>query len=398
MKSIKAICIIAIFSLFAPFASAATIDTWQTTLDQYEVEVMRPIEIVAEKDDEITKDHGIKLMLTNRKEVLWDKQETITVSGTAVDNSRVETEVTPRYEDDYKTLVIPIDNNFHEGEVLSLDSVRIRAYDQEIKTYNAIDMDIDGDGESDAFVLNAFEITASEPDDREDPMSVDDLAYEMDAVNMKIKLSWEGPADYDLASIKILKEATSTEDVVTEEWIELYDVSEYSDSYTALVKSINYKVYAEDIAKNRSDFVQVEVVIEEPAPVVEPVESIIEEPVVEPTEPNDVGDADLQPQEEGEITYLSRFYNYYKIRHAIKCRDENYACTWAKIDLVYAQEKTDKNDVNVSLTDREIELMGKRVKYSEMRYNDNCVNASEDAKYCPALGKALDRVNYFLGE
>jgi hypothetical protein len=77
--------------------------------------------------------------------------------------------------------------------------------------------------------------------------------------------------------------------------------------------------------------------------------------------------------------------------------ENNSACLWARIDLIYAQEKTGEEKVpGLALTERDLELMASRRKWPEMRYEDNCVSADEPAAYCSALGKALDRVSFFL--
>lgn len=74
------------------------------------------------------------------------------------------------------------------------------------------------------------------------------------------------------------------------------------------------------------------------------------------------------------------------------------ACLWARIDLVYTQNTLSEEDVDTELTDWDLELMEKRLKYSEARYVDNCEEAEEPASYCSALGKALNRVHYFIDE
>jgi len=77
--------------------------------------------------------------------------------------------------------------------------------------------------------------------------------------------------------------------------------------------------------------------------------------------------------------------------------ENNSACLWARIDLVYAQEVTGQVKVEgLALSARDLELMALRRQYPEARYQDNCVAAKVPASYCPALGKAVDRISYFL--
>jgi hypothetical protein len=77
--------------------------------------------------------------------------------------------------------------------------------------------------------------------------------------------------------------------------------------------------------------------------------------------------------------------------------ENNSACLWARIDLVYAQQITGEELVaGVALTDRDLELMALRRQWPEARYEENCTLADTPASYCSALGKALDRISYFL--
>ena len=163
---------------------------------------------------------------------------------------------------------------------------------------------------------------------------------------------------------------------------------EYIDEDIQVGDSIDYKIYAKDKRNDGEYFtltVNVTPIGEETE---EPAEEPAEEPVVEPTD---------------ELDQLASLLNYYKVRYNIKCMrngipalQNDSACLWARIDLVYAQEKLGKSDIDTSITDYDITLMSNRLKYPEQRYQTNCVESETPADYCSALGKAIDRIHYFI--
>ena len=125
--------------------------------------------------------------------------------------------------------------------------------------------------------------------------------------------------------------------------------------------------------------------------------SVPEEPVVPEVEPR----AEPELTEEEEIAELNRLYNYYQVRHEIRCIGpsaipKGSLCLWAKIDLVYTQEKTSQSDVLISLYEKDLYLMALRVKWPEMRYQTKCIEASVPDKTCKALGESLKRIHYFI--
>lgn len=387
MKKILASLVLNLFIISS--VSAATIASdYGNVISQNYVHTIAPIVITAESDFEITSADGINLILDPDLYILWNTIDTISVSGTAVENNHIADEITPEYSDDYKILHIPILTDFEDGESVKLNNIQMRSYDREFSA-RFIGLDLDGDFVADFTDINGYRVSNNIRTDQTPPYPVTNVQYILNDNKTSLAVNWNNPPDYDVISINI--ERTLTRNNVTGPPMLILSsiiTDEYIDNDIQAGDSVVYKIYAKDRRNNGEAYeFTVNVISDEEEPIEEPAE---EEPVPEPTA-------------ETELEELDRLFNYYKIRYAIKCMpsgvpvpENDSACLWARIDLVYAQELLSRFNVDTSLTERDVYLMGIRLQYPEKRYQDNCIDASEPAGYCSALGKALQRIHYFV--
>ena len=382
------------FALLTPTALAATLySEYETVADKFERQEMAPIMITSTSDADITTEHGIRLMLatTDDAHILWDDTQPGFVSGTAKDNGKIDLNVQVEFSEDYKFVFIPVKEDFVAGEWLNIIGLYVRAYNAKFEP-KKLGMDLNGDMVADVEDINTYRVGNNVKTDLVEPYTVRDLTYEKNA-DGSVTFQWTLPLDYDYDGTAIdrerVKNGFTQLALVYDEY-----ASTFTDTDLEGVTSATYFFYAHDWNGNRSE--PVEVFIDFTAGQEESVEEPEEEPVTEPVE-EPVADED-------EVDELSRLLNYYNVRYSIKCMpsgvvvaENNSACLWARIDLIYAQDLTGEEKVpGLALSARDLELMATRRRWPEQRHEDNCVAVAEPAGYCPALGKALNRISYFL--
>ena len=398
MKNLSLALIISL--LVINISYAAMVHTpFSFSMSRYNIENLEYILVTAENDNEITSEFGLNFLLNEDDHLLWnDNEVTVEITNNGVTQSEV---IVPRYLNNYKVLYIPIKDNLLSGDTIKLIGMQVRTYNWTTSS-RYIQIDIDGDLVSDIQDGNGYKVSSDEKNNIDPPYSIIDLQYTINDDN-SILFTWGNPPDYDYERVTI--EKYSTNNSVDSYPIEIksttdnsfLDISSYSGD------SVTYLFYARDYVSNASEpivvsfdvvdgILSVNTAYEDPIPDPEPTPNPDPEPANEPSD------------EESEVDELSRLYNYYKIRYAIKCMpggvlasEGSSVCLWAKIDLMYAQDITGESSVDISFSDREIDLMSKRVRFSQARYDSNCINIADDpAAYCPALGKALNRVHYFV--
>jgi len=319
-------------------------------------------------------------------EVLLDAQSLI-FTGNAIDKGRVSLNVQGVFSEDYKSLFIPVISDFEAGDWLQVSGLALRAYD---RTFSGryLGLDLDGDLIPDVSDINAYEVGSTSVSDRTAPYPVTNVSYSQEA-NGDVTLTWNRPPDYDYhATIINRTRVRNGQSAVAS----VYDgFSEtFTDTNLAGVTAVSYSLVTKDARGNQGEAVILSIDLTEPV-VKEPEEEMMDEEA-------------LMDVPEDEADELSRLLSYYNVRYSIKCMpsgvavaENNSACLWARIDLVYAQEMTGQEKVaGLALSDRDLELMATRRQWPEQRYEDNCTMAAQPASYCPALGKALDRISYFL--
>ena len=387
--------IISLFALalFAPGVLAATIvSEYQTTIDQNNTQEIAPVLITSTSDGDITAEHGIRILLVPYEKVLWDDADLV-ITGKAKDTGKVNLNVKPEYAEDYKSVFIPVMKDFEAGDWLSIQGLSMRGYDESFND-QLLGLDTNGDKVANVSDINVYYVGRTVRTDITAPYSVRNVEYSRNA-DGSITLNWEHAADYDFDGTTI--DRVRTKGGFTQQAMVYNDFGKsYTDNNLADVTAVTYSLISRDYAGNHGEPVVISIDLTEPV-AEEPEEEAVEEEVVEEEEEEVVAP-------ESEVQEMSRLLNYYNVRYSIKCMpsgvavpENNSACLWARIDLVYAQELSGQEKVpGLALSARELELMALRRQWPEMRYQDNCVEASEPAAYCPALGKALNRISYFL--
>lgn len=384
----KTLLILIAILLIAPSAMAAQFySDYQNEMNQNESRELFPFNIKAEADDEITAGKGLNLLLVLDKQILWDKTDVLVASGTAVEKGRIDAEITPQYLDDYKVLFIPVKSDWLKGETAVISGLRLRAYNHSVPT-NYMGLDITGDKVADTTDSNIYRVTDTVKSDRTPPYPVENLTAVVNDAKTQVKLTWKNPPDYDLQ--KSVVDRSITRNGSTVPFVEISPgilTTEFTDTNVQLGDLITYRVYARDVA-DAGEMTEVTVDLKE---TVTPPEEV---PVVEEPTPETNPEPQITKVEKDD---LNRLYFYYKVRRAIKCLNEGGSeCLWAKINLLYAQEITGKADVDLSLSERDLYLMGVRIRWPEQRYQIKCIDAETPDKTCSALNKSINRVHYFL--
>lgn len=382
------------FMLLVPQTLAATIASdFSSDLDKQHIQSLWPVNIKATADSEITAEHGITIMLNFTDPLIWENK-VISVSGTAVSNGKIDSKVVAEYSKDYKVLHIPVKADFVSGEQFKVSNLSVRTYDYDT-TRRYLELDINGDLVADAVDFNGYRVMDVDDTDNTHPYAIYDVESAIN-VDGSVTLSWAQPADYDIQYVRVDKWVT-TNGMTSYKPKVFYEQlkNTYTDSALSGVDEVKYNVTAIDYVGFVSP--DVYVTLDLTAPAVE------EEPTEEPIDEEEEVTEDDEEVGETEEEELSRLLNYYRVRYSIKCMpsgvpaaENDSNCLWARIDLLYAQEKTGQSLVSTALSDRDVSLMESRRRWPELRYQENCVDAAEPASYCPALGKALNRIAYFL--
>lgn len=345
-----------------------------------------PMTITAEEDGEITAEHGINIILDPIKVILWNANE-ITATGSAVENGRVASTFTPEFQDDYKTLHIPVAGDWLAGESLVMTGLKLRSYHREVNNTFFI-LDIDGDKVQDERDNWGYKVTELERIDTTAPYPVTNVAYTLAEDKSYLRLTWDNPPDYDFAGVTIKRTLTRNGEVnPLQALANNSSLLYYIDNDIQDGDEIMYEIFTHDVY-NTGEVVNLAVNIE-------PEGQEPEEPV-EPEEPSEDPITDEHEVTQEERDSMNRLYTSYKVRNEIKCQRDDSACLWAKINLIYTQEILKLSDVETSLTDRELYLLGLRIKWPEQRFQDKCVEADTPDKTCTALGRSLKRAHYFL--
>jgi len=380
----KFIVFIALFVVLAPSVLAATIFTpVNSVFSRYTTGTMERVTITTTSDNEITQQNGMNFLLEQDDNILWnDNDITVEITNNGAYESHT---ITPQFKNNYKALYIPIENDLATGAMIIISGLQVRTYSYSFST-RYIKIDINGDLISDIQDGNGYKISDERKNNILAPYPVTNAKYAIQA-NGSILLTWDNPPDYDFDHVTITRYTTSNGVNTTP--IEIASISEkqYNDTATITADSVTYSIYARDYVNNISDPVVLKIDLkatQEPAEETTPSEEPAQEPV-------------------DELDQLDGLFNYYKIRYSIQCMPSGItvslndsACLWARIDLVYAQEKLGRDDISVIISDYDKGLMAKRSVYSQRRYQINCTNAQTPADYCSALGKALNRANYFI--
>lgn len=393
MKKVLSFVIAALFLSPSLAQAASIISERGTTLAQNQIKTFEPILITAEADNEITAEHGMNLIIDPNNRVLWHAVETIYFDGTAVDEGRMPASMTPQYSEDYRIVHIPVLENFREGEAVRVAELKMRAYDREMGS-RFLYLDITGDLVGETQDLNRYTVTATVLGNATAPYPPSSVKAELAEDLKSVHLTWNNPADWDFEGNILERKRIRNGQELNTELFRRMTFTEYTDNDIEEGDVITYTLFSQDI-KNQSEPVIINLTVEQPEEPEEPVEEP-EEPAEEPSEP--VEEPQAPEVDENETEELEGRFSYLKVRHAIKCREGGSVsnCIWAKAQLMYAQEILDRSEVNLSLSESDLELMRDRLPFWEDRRERRCVNAVVPGKTCPALTDLINRAYYFL--
>ena len=379
----KKLLIILIVLLAFPTSSwaALMVSEYNNTLAINQNKALAPMNITADTDGEITAEHGMNIIIDANNRILWERVDSLIASGSAVDNGKISADVIPIYSDNYRVMHIPVLADFEATETVRLFGAGMRAYDREFGS-RFFYLDLDGDLVYETTDLTAYKVTsATILTDQTPPYPPKNFIAEPSVDATSVQLSWGTPPDYDFVGFtmdRVRVRDGQIQDIVL---FERRTFNELNDTDVQEGDEVTYKIYVHD-KRNKAEAGTVSLVVEK-----------TEEPE-EPTEPP--AEPETPPVEEEELDLLNRLFEYYKVRQAIKCLRDDSACLWAKINLIYAQEILGRSEVETSLSERDLYLMGIRIWFTEDRYQRNCVEAEEPAKTCTTLGRSIKRARYFL--
>lgn len=378
--------LISLFSFFfvVPSTWAASLFTESSViLDQYETLPVAPMTITSTSMDDITAAHGIRIMLDPERQILWNAGE-IFLSGTAVSNGKVDLNAAS-YSEDYKSVFIPVKQDFALNETLKLTGLSLRAYKKSFD-YQYFKLDLDGDMIADVTDINGYKVTTTIKTDKTAPYSVNGASYVINA-DQTLTLNWKNPPDYDYFQ-------TAVQRIEVENGFESNVLLEqsfgdtYQDQTVKLdaLESLIYKISAIDTNGNWSEPVEIKVNLatSDQTPATD-----------QPTEnPSDTVD-----QNDPWVKKLESLIKYFYLRFEVDCNSDlasDYSCLWARIRLIHAQELTELYVVpTLKLSQGDLDQMSFRRKWPELRYKETCTGL-EDEPQCVRLKEDLDRLSYFL--
>ncbi|PIZ71745.1 hypothetical protein COY07_04380 [Candidatus Peregrinibacteria bacterium CG_4_10_14_0_2_um_filter_43_11] len=356
------------------------------------IQEINPLTIIMnESSDSITLKQGINLILSDVQYILWEKDnEDIQITGSAVDNGKILAKPAVTYSTNLKSLHLPIEADWVVGDEITISGLKVRIYDRASGNH-IVGIDLNGDNLKDFDSTMAIRIDEDSPrSDLTPPYPPQNVVATVLENPFRVQLTWVTPPDYDFRTFGLQKTFVSTGEKVF-----LFDSSEkteYIDTQVKFGDEIRYDVYARDRRNESSVAITVHVVAPSSNPETPPVENPVDPSTVTPEAPV------VETSPETEVDLLTRLFTYYRVRYQIKCSKnaDDSACLWAKINVLYAQEKLSRSDIATSLSARDLKLMGIRTPFSQKRYQENCIEAQQAAPYCASLKRALDRANYFL--
>lgn len=378
--------LVSIFYVPSVFAATA-LSEYSTTLDKYESMELTPLKITSTSDNDITANYGISIMLDSFLDVLWD-ESSVSLSGTAVEKGRIKLDSLV-YAKDYKSVYIPVEENFALGDTLQISGLALRAYDQDFK-YQHLGVDLNGDMIADLVDGNGYRVTDNTKTDHTAPYSVQDLSYKVNE-DQSISLTWNRPPDYDYY-------ATIVNRIIQKDGFEetnfLYN--DYNTQFLDIVpdlsslQSLKYRFNAVDVNGNWSD----------PLEIMVDLNSLGQSSDVVPPESSSEDQQVQAAEEDALIDMLKKKLNYFYLRYEADCNSgvaNDYACLWARIRLIHAQKITHLIIVaNLNLSQADLDRMALGRKWPELRYQNQCQLEGAFDPYCQRLKEDLDRLSYFL--
>ncbi|MBT4291398.1 hypothetical protein HOD41_01800, partial [bacterium] len=280
-KTIASVAVVSLCLLNIGIASA--LPTIQSALDEtfsknQAPEQLSNITITEDAEESFIKEGVLKITIPDTLEMIFDTERTVlefTVFGTAVDNGKVLAEPVLTFEDGDKTLVVPIEEDFEPGEVLTITKCYVEGFHSTSISSDHLELTVNDDPTiyEDSADLN---ITISTYSDSRDPDAPSNI--EIQDTEGGVKMTWTDPTDLDLYRIKILR-GKNDAPVDGTPYVEvLPGEEEYIDTDVVEGDTVKYMFRASD-GPNTGDttvehvFVVGSTIVEEPEaePEVEPV-------------------------------------------------------------------------------------------------------------------------------
>lgn len=188
-----------------------------TNLILYDVpKVLGEINITAEANQEITAEHGIRIIIPSDLYAIWDQEiGSIYASGPAVNSGKLSGTIEAQYPGSTaKTIFIPVLQDFVSGESVQINGLGIRVFNRG-NGLRYLQLDLNADGIADTYDLSGIRIddTASRSDGTA-PGTVSDLKVVQSEEGIPT-LSWTNPPELDIIRADILRKRTRA-GVVTE--------------------------------------------------------------------------------------------------------------------------------------------------------------------------------------
>ena len=377
----------------------------KTDMDQFEAKQVAPLTITSTTPGDITAKNGLRLMLDPNAAILWHESD-VDFTGSAVESNKVKNNSLV-YSKDRKSVFIPVEKDFQVDDTLVVTGLFLRAYDQDVD-HGSFALDTNGDKIGDIINENAYEVSNDVEDDEVAPYPVQDLVYIMNP-DKTITLKWKGPPDYDYASTIINRVETKNGQQETFFHSQEFG-TEYKDTEVKLegLNTLVYSLMAVDTEGNKSVSRDISIDLNSvgvQTPPSVPSTPDLDEPISDHEHEDQAHEEDqnLEEPTDAQMEYLRKRFYYFYLRYQADCISDStttideYACLWARIRLVHAQELTYLTVVpNLALSQADLDLMTQRRKWSQMRYQENCLNTQTPANYCPLLKEDVDRISYFL--
>ncbi len=145
----------------------------------------------------------LKITIPDSLEIIFDSDITysyLAIYGTAVDSGKVQDRPIVRFENNDKTLKIPVLADFAPGESITITEVYLEGfYDSSISSANLI-LEINGDQYEDEYYID---INSSTLSDSTEPDLITDISIQDHADGVQV--TWTDPTDMDLSVVQILR-------------------------------------------------------------------------------------------------------------------------------------------------------------------------------------------------
>jgi hypothetical protein len=246
---------------------------------------LKGITITDDDSEPIITAGEIKITIPDTLKLLFYIEKTaddIMISGSAVDNERVKESPNISFENNDKTLVILIDEDFEAGEEMLIKNLYIEGFHSATSNPHYLELNING---QDFLDDKKLEIDSSIYDDNYVPQRPTNVLVE--DYEDEVVISWENPTDLDLQGINIYRGKNDVLISGVPYAILGAEIEEYIDTDVKIGDTVKYTLKAFDDSQNFSRETKeivfevgvVEEVVEEEEE--ESEEEVVEEEIVE---------------------------------------------------------------------------------------------------------------------